>query len=105
MAARFDQTPDDVRHRAGGKHRVTPGVRAHAEGDADYPERLLMAAGFGAYGAVENVRERRENRRSNLTIFADGIEESGDSGYRGAVEFENGDGAGEVRVDRATDDV
>lgn len=98
MAADFDQTPDDVRHRAGGKHRVVPGFRAHAEGDPDYADRLLLAAGFGAYGAVTNVRERREARRRNLTRFANGIEASGDIGYREAVDFENADNDGKAGV-------
>jgi hypothetical protein len=104
MVARFDQTPDDIRSRANGKYRIVPGVREHAEGDPDYPDRLRLGAGFGADSVVFSVRERRDARRRGLMGFAGRVEGAGDAGYRGATHFEHTDVDGGAEVTRKVDD-
>ncbi|WP_063127707.1 hypothetical protein [Nocardia fusca] len=102
MVANFDQTPDDIRSRADGKHRIVPGVLDHAEADPDYADRLRSGAGFGADAAVHAVRARREARRLGLTAFADRVQGAGDIGYRGAAHFEHTDTDGGAGIPRET---
>ncbi|WP_280422364.1 hypothetical protein [Nocardia carnea] len=84
---------------------MAPGFRTQADGDPDYADRLDIGAGFGAYPAVNNLRERREARRQGLTNFADEIDGTGDIGYRGAAEFEHTDADRGASVKRVSDEV
>ncbi|MFQ6230287.1 hypothetical protein [Nocardia sp. NPDC002869] len=98
MTTNFEQTPDDVRGRAGRHHGVVPGLRDHAEGDPGWADELYERAGFGAHAFIVAARDRLEARNKGWTSIADGHQGMGDVGNYGAITFEHADADGKAKA-------